>query len=107
MLTLDWEVLEIMRKFDLMGLVRIPSNTGYFRDLVQNQISANLSEDQRTSLRDTPFSGYLDVPDLPMQPVIMDCLLGVFNVEKSSFKIGGKWTSLGVEELRAFRWEDL
>ncbi|ONK66895.1 uncharacterized protein A4U43_C06F13220 [Asparagus officinalis] len=82
-----------------MDVVRIPSNVGYFRNLLQNRISSTLLEDHRTSLRDTPFDGYLDVHNIPIRPVLMDCLLEVFDVEKNSFKIGGKWTSFSVQDI--------
>ncbi|ONK74280.1 uncharacterized protein A4U43_C03F4630 [Asparagus officinalis] len=82
-----------------MDVVRIPSNISYFRDLLQNYISSTSLEDHRTALRDTPFVGYLDVANVPIHPVLVDCLLEVFDAEKNSFKIGGKWTSFSVQDV--------
>ncbi|ONK71426.1 uncharacterized protein A4U43_C04F8450 [Asparagus officinalis] len=82
-----------------MDVVRIPSNINYFRDLLQNHISSTSLEDHRTTLRDTPFVGYLDVANVPIHPVLVDCLPEVFDAEKNSFKIGEKWTSFSLQDV--------
>ncbi|XP_020262075.1 uncharacterized protein LOC109838043 isoform X2 [Asparagus officinalis] len=72
------------------GLLSGPNSQSYFVHFVRG------SSDSPSRY---PFYGYIDVLDVPIQPFLVDCLLEVFDIEKSNFKIGGKWTYFGVEDV--------
>ncbi|XP_020262076.1 uncharacterized protein LOC109838043 isoform X3 [Asparagus officinalis] len=96
----DWEVLEIIKSEAMdyggsqnsvqCGLLSGPNSQSYFVHFVRG------SSDSPSRY---PFYGYIDVLDVPIQPFLVDCLLEVFDIEKSNFKIGGKWTYFGVEDV--------
>ncbi|XP_020249314.1 uncharacterized protein LOC109826705 [Asparagus officinalis] len=70
--------------------LRLPSNIGVFRDLVNNRLRPLLHNNHYEALRQTPFFHFINLPAIPNEQVSVDCLLHAFNPEHSSFRIGGK-----------------